>query len=81
MNPNVGGLSLWAALVASIFLVVLIGFLFAHLFLLIALASLVIGGGIWIAEKLLGPGTKISLRVPPEMTQKMIRWLLGSRRR
>jgi len=77
MKPIAGNFSLWATLGIAIAMVALIAFLFIHLFVLIALLSLVIAACIWVAEKILGPGTKIRLRVPPELVQKLLRRLLG----
>lgn len=77
MKPKAGTFSLWATLGIAIALLALLGFLFIHLFLLVALVSFVIAVGVWIVEKILGPGTKIRLRVPPELVQKLLRRLLG----
>ena len=61
---------------ALVALVVVAGLLFIHLFMVLILAALVLTLGIWVAEKVLGPGTRISLRLPMGLKVRLKR-LLG----
>ena len=73
-----GGGPNWFPL-ALIALAVAAGLLFFHLFMVLMLTAIVLALGIWVAEKILGPGTRISLRLPTRLKVRLAHWLGISR--
>ncbi len=49
--------------------------LFVHLFMLLVAGSLLVVLAIWATERILGPGTRIRLRVPPALSRRIRSWM------
>jgi hypothetical protein len=69
------GSGVWLRLLVPVALVLAIALLFVHLFVVIAVGTLVVVVAHSAAQRAMGPGTRIRLRMPPALSARLKDWM------
>lgn len=69
----------WLKVLGVSVAVVFAAVFFVHLFLLVLLGGVLVMLAIWLAERILGPGVRVRLTVPPALASAVRSWVRGGK--